>query len=121
MPTTNPEDSAWALRNSCISHDGKAVCAVLHTPMPTWNGTTDITNPLTSYYYGDPPPPMTPRVVGIGDENLLRAYERELNWQATPSLVAAPSCQHCWCGDPGDFNGKQHESCCMCETRRVAS
>ncbi len=36
-----------------------------------------------------------------------------------PAPVSAPSCQHCWCGDPGPYNGKPHVSCCMCATRKV--
>ena len=99
MATYNHEDTAWALGR----------------PVPSQNGTVDITNPLTSYYYGDPVHPMIPRVVGIGHEETLRAYERLLN----PLPPAATSCQHCWCGDPGTINNKPHVSCCMCQTRRV--
>lgn len=80
------------------------------------DGNIDITNPLTSYYYGDSTI-SPPAIVGIGHAETLHAYERLLN----PIPTAAPSCQHCWCGDPGPYNGKPHVSCCMCATRRVAS
>lgn len=33
--------------------------------------------------------------------------------------AARQACEHCWCGDGGIQNGKPHDACCMCDTRRV--
>lgn len=82
-------------------------------------------------------------VVGIGDGAILHLMAREMSiWNGPVCPLcgvgylgshtcsggipntnlpkqAATACQHCWCGDPGPFNGKPHVSCCMCQTRRV--
>lgn len=45
----------------------------------------------------------------------LGAHACAMHQQTAP----ARECRHCWCGEPGTFNGKPHVSCCMCQTRRV--
>lgn len=78
----------------------------------------DVTTTPYPYQYGDPRPYTTPFVVGIGDAEVLRAYERELNRPAMPFSPRA-NCDHCFCDESMIVNDKPHQSCCMCATRRV--
>lgn len=104
MAANNPEDTAWALRGLGVSQ----------------NGTGDITNPLTSLYFGDPYPHGTSwngPVCPLCGVRYLGSHACAMPQSPSPSR----ECQHCWCGDPGTINGKPHVSCCMCATRRVKS